>query len=421
MREKHVMTYVMGQSRTPAVGGSWREWNNMGNRYHNPNTINADGLRDIASVYYPSIGPYDVTDPDYQEYMMQLCKMCYIDTINYYVRNSGCVFDETNDWSRSFDNLTVEMLHKYGLSSSARLGFFPEDYENEAGNTLTALIEKLGDTVLTIEGRPLLGQFSMRAMTIEQVIAWKESYANTHGGIKPFLMVWRHGTWKSSDWMQVSDGQFGWIELDDSSVQTFRANGDFLKYADLKTAKANHDSTVAEAKQRLASGELSFYAEALTPGFDSTGCWGWQTGPSRVDPGENGELYEYKWQAAVKNDFPMVIIPTWDDWWEASTIEPSLQYGTTYLEITRKYAAAYKGIEANTANLELPGWIYKIRKTTSDAEVLTAMETACQLIADGNYHSAEAFVRPYVEITGVPATSKTLFDYPMSQPSEKVK
>ncbi len=95
---------------------------------------------------------------------------------------------------------------------------------------------------------------------------------------------------------------------------------------------------------------------------------------------------------------------------EATTIEPSLEYGTTYLEITRKYAAEYKGIEANTANLELPGWIYKIRKTTTDAEILTMMDIASQLIADGYYDLAETLVEPYVEITGIPATSTELFE-----------
>ncbi|MBR4874078.1 MAG: DNRLRE domain-containing protein, partial [Clostridia bacterium] len=256
-------------------------------------------------------------------------------------------------------------------------------------------------------------------MTPEQVTAWKESYAEANG-VVPFLMTWQHGVYQQSGWLEVSDGQFGWIELDDKSVQSFSKNGVFKSYANLETAKANHDATVAKARNYIELGLVDFYAEALTPGFDSTGCWGWGEGPSKVEPGENGELYEYKWQAAVENGFPMVVIPTWDDWGEASTIEPSLQYGVEYLEITRKYAAQYKEIEANTASLELPGWIYKIRKTTKDAEILAVMDVASQMIADCRYDEAEALVRPYVESTGIPATSKEFFKYPTTLTSPLV-
>lgn len=42
------------------------------------------------------------------------------------------------------------------------------------------------------------------------------------------------------------------------------------------------------------------------------------------------------------------------------------------------------------------------------------MYIASQLIADGYYNSAEALVKPYVEITGIPATSTELFEYSVS-------
>ena len=38
------------------------------------------------------------------------------------------------------------------------------------------------------------------------------------------------------------------------------------------------------------------------------------------------------------------------------------------------------------------------------------MDIASQLIADGYYDLAETLVEPYVEITGIPATSTELFE-----------
>src|SRR2546429_9272711 len=40
----------------------------------NPNVIDPNGQRQIASHYYPLIGPYDSTDPDVIEYHMLLMK-----------------------------------------------------------------------------------------------------------------------------------------------------------------------------------------------------------------------------------------------------------------------------------------------------------------------------------------------------------
>ena len=408
---RHVMVFVMGDELNTTASKSWRKWSDNS---HEPDKTVEGGLRDISSVYYPSIGLYDVMDPDYQEYMMQLCKMCYIDTLNYMVHDVDHIEADGNDWSRNFDTVTIEMLRKYGLSSTARLGTIPDDTYIEAPAALTALLEKLGDTVLTIDGRPVLAQFGTGNLEPGQLAKWKTSYANAHDGVEPFLMTWQHGKYMYDGWMNVSDGQYGWIELDDSTFQTFWAEGQYVKYADLETAMANHDSSVAIAQKYVKFGILDSYAEALSPGFDSTGCWGWGEGPSKVERGENGELYEYKWQSAVENGFPMVVIPTWDDWGEGSTIEPSLEYGVDYLEITRKYAAEYKEIEANTASLELPGWIYKIRKINRSPEILAAMDVASQLIADGRYDEAEALVRPYAEQMGIPMTSKEFFKYPTS-------
>lgn len=410
-----VMTFVMGRERTTAISGSYNTWSNRGEfAAHKPDCTTEDGLRDIASVYYPSIGLYDVTDPDYQEYMMQLCRMCYIDTINYYLHSTDDLSASKSIWSKSFDDLTLDMLRKYGLSSSARLASWDDDAK--AGQYFTALLDKLEDTVLTIDGRPVLAQFTMNTMTSAQASKWKDDYAATHDGVKPFLMMPQAGGYLASGWPQVADGQYGWVELDDQKdFLEFDTNvGVYRKYVTLEDALANHVKTANRAKQYATDGIIPFYSESVTPGFDDLGCWGWGTGPRKIEGGDNAELYIAKWESAVKNQFPMVTIPTWDDWGEATIIEPSLQHGIEYLELTRKYAAEYKGLEPNTASLELPGWIYKIRKTTTDKTIRAAMDAASDLIAAGHYEEAEKLVKPYVEKTGIPATSKEFFNFPTS-------
>ncbi|MBO5280946.1 MAG: DNRLRE domain-containing protein, partial [Clostridia bacterium] len=188
--------------------------------------------------------------------------------------------------------------------------------------------------------------------------------------------------------------------------------GDYRQYITAEESIANHAPHIERANRLLADGTISYYAEGLCPGFDDIAVWGWGTGPRKDERGENGEVYTYKWQSAVSNNFPMVTIPTWDDWGEATTIEPTLEYGTDCLETTRKYAAEYKGIAANTASLELPGWIYKIRKSTKDTAILAKMNEASELIAEGKFAEAEVLVKPIAESLGIPMTSKEFFNYP---------
>jgi hypothetical protein len=111
------MAFVMGAEMLPEYSGDYKTWNNKGEIFkHEPDKVTEDGLRDIASIYYPSIGLYDVTDPDYQEYMMQLCKMTYVDTLNYYVSSTSDL-QSGSWWGDSFDSTTLPLLRKYALYS----------------------------------------------------------------------------------------------------------------------------------------------------------------------------------------------------------------------------------------------------------------------------------------------------------------
>lgn len=415
----HVVALLMGRERIPGISGQYGAWQKDGKDLaHTPDKVHENGLRDIASVYYPSIGLYDVTDPDYQEYMMQLCKMTYIDTLNYYISIASDV-DEGNWWGDSFTKTTLPLLEKYGLYATARLerpgstSAAKADI-NTVKTAFTKILQKLEDRVLTIDGKPVLSQFSVAGITPGLVEDWKEEYLAEYG-VSPFFML---STLEnlSAQWMSTADGYYGWIELDGDDVKNlpleYTANkGDYRRYATAEQAINNHGYHLSRIKNLISQGNITYYSDGLCPGFDDIAVWGWGSGPRKIERGETA-LYESKWQSAVENNFPMVNIPTWDDWGEGTTIEPSLQYGIDYLEITRKYAAEYKDIEANTASLELPGWIYKIRKTVTNKSILQKMTEASQLIADGKFEEAEAIVKPYVISLNIPATSKDFFNYP---------
>ena len=417
---KHVMAFLMAEERTVTCSGTYHTWGNPCKELkHQPDKVDENGLRDIASVYYPSIGLYDVNDPDYQEYMMQLCKMTYVDTLNYYIHNAYRL-KEGDWWGDNLKSNVIPMLRKYGLKSSARLTrpINSMKFENDTAGIINAfsdIINMLGDTVLKIDGRPVLAQFTMQGVNPPTVDDWKAEYFAQYGAV-PFFMLTQSEKYMTQDWLQSVDGYFGWVGFNDFTalkLEGSRNVGDYSIYITPEEAMRNHDVYIKRINELVSQGKISFYSESVTPAFDDAAVWAWgHSNPHKVKGGDNGELYAYKWQSAIKNNANMVTIPTWEDWGESTTIEPTLQYGVDYLEATRKYAAEFKGIEPNTASLELPGWIYKIRKTTEDKEILAVMDTASQLIADSKYDEAEALVKPYVTSLNIPATSKEFFNYP---------
>ena len=53
----------------------------MGSASINPNVVGTNGQREIASWYYPLIGPYDSADPAVLEYHVLLMKLGGIDGV----------------------------------------------------------------------------------------------------------------------------------------------------------------------------------------------------------------------------------------------------------------------------------------------------------------------------------------------------
>src|ERR1035438_10848808 len=73
---KIVMVYYMPWFTAKPYSGSWG-WHWTMDHF-NPATLNASGERQIASWYYPLIGPYDSSDPAVLEYHVLLMKLAGI-------------------------------------------------------------------------------------------------------------------------------------------------------------------------------------------------------------------------------------------------------------------------------------------------------------------------------------------------------
>lgn len=57
---------------------------------------------------------------------------------------------------------------------------------------------------------------------------------------------------------------------------------------------------------------------------------------------ENGDFYRLGWNKILNEDVNIVLIETWNEMHEGTSICASKEYGRTYIDLTAKYAAAFK-------------------------------------------------------------------------------
>ncbi|MGH9145399.1 MAG: glycoside hydrolase family 99-like domain-containing protein [Vicinamibacterales bacterium] len=78
---------------------------------------------------------------------------------------------------------------------------------------------------------------------------------------------------------------------------------------------------------------------SVTPGFDDTKLIGRE---GRLVDRANGRVYDEQWDAAVSTAADWVVVTSWNEWWENTQIEPSVRYGSAFLDRTRDWATAFK-------------------------------------------------------------------------------
>jgi hypothetical protein len=104
-------------------------------------------------------------------------------------------------------------------------------------------------------------------------------------------------------------------------------------------------------KYNREHGTSKLWIATVMPGYDDR----------KVRPGngfarsrDGGEYYRQCWQAAIASKPHWVIINSFNEWPEGSYIEPGQAYGNRYLELTREWAARFKGAEFASSAALLP-------------------------------------------------------------------
>ncbi len=341
-----VIAHYMPWFATPQFSGSYGyHW--TVNQF-DPGKIQ-NGKYEIGSHYRPLIGPYDSGDPDLLECHVALMKLSGIEGV--FV-----------DWYGTRDHFDYLSLHKNTLKlipvlkrAGLKFGIVYED------QTVPHLIK--GGLFRAEEART-----AGRSEILWMQTNWfrDPNYIQVQG--KPALLVFGPQFYKPDDWQAILQGLN--VNFFTLHIRREPAIGAFdWPLPENGTNQAFVDSKHIVEKSR---NDQAFISSAF-PRF-----WDWnldQKAKRRIDD-RDGKTYRDTFRTALNSKADIVQIATWNDWGEATVIEPSVEFGYRDLEFTQKLVSKFA-----PADLRLPIRLYQLRKAGLDHQV--QLKNASDLLLDG--------------------------------------
>ena len=320
-----------------------------------------DGKREIASKYYPLIGPYDSGDPIVLEYHLLLMKMAGIE---------GVIVD----WYGLTSFRDYALLHRNTtrmLQQCEKLQMkFVICYEDQ---TIPALVkgkklESQNRVAHAVKEIDWLGKYWFKS----------PSYVKHDG--KPVLLSFGHAGLKAEEWALCLGKIQSPVAYFSQDIRRKGAVGGFGWPAP-KVGMKQVDRFLGQARKWPAAIPAAF------PRFDDI------YREAKVGEGyprirdREGETLRQTLQKAIRSDPPFIQVATWNDWGEGTQVEPSREHGYRDLETIRtQIHGVDDGQSRNGIYWKVPHQLYKARRNpNADTKVL---DSVSKLIRNGDLEQA---------------------------------
>ena len=325
------------ETKESSSNNQWGYHWTMNNK--NPDNIDANGKREIASHYYPLIGPYHSSDKDVIENHLLLMKYAGIDGV-------------LIDWYGTYDLNDYKMLKENSEQLIAMLDDVGLDYaivyedrflpnivdaqlaptvENAAKKDMTYMQKNYFNTAnyIKIDNKPLLLNFG--PITLSSSSQWTEVFSVLNP--KPaFLTLWH----ESSEAGSNAQGEYSWVYKDNTHLADFYTNN-------LPNLQVGIGSAYP--------GFNDFYEEGGT----ST-VIGWEINHN------NGATLDETLAMAQSANLDYLQLITWNDFGEGTMFEPTKEFGYSYIEKVKTFAGV-QNVASVFSNIST---LYNLRKEYSN-------------------------------------------------------
>jgi hypothetical protein len=412
---KPVMVHYMPWFQSPYSLGSGNWGYHWTMNHFNPNTVNPTNNEDeIASWYYPLIGPYDSSDPAVLEYHVLLMKLSGID---------GVIVDwygPDNYYDYLINNQRTLDIFAYAQKAGLKFSLCYEDSTIPAeisGGCMNSVCVTAGNAIAHVEDEMLYVQTNFFVYT--NFLKWNNDPVFLNFGPQYFTT--------SADWTSIfsllnasnqpafftennylapaGKGAFDWPPMQLSVTNAQSPTEPVLSDAVMNGYLAAFDASAAAWPAYISTAFPrfhDFYAQAgVSPSY------------GYLDD-QSGNTLRETLSRAMTNASAIIQIATWNDYGEGTIIEPTAtgsepttEYGYTDLGIIQDFRRQYldASFPYHTNDLTLALRLYNLRKEyLNNLPVNAELNRIFTNIIGGNTTTAN------LELTGVESSRPVIYN-----------
>jgi hypothetical protein len=358
---KPVLVHYMPWNVAKPYSSNWG-WHWTMNHY-NPDTFNAQGQRNIASHYYPLIGPYDSADPVVLEYHVLLMKLAGIDGViaDWYGQENFLDYGQINQRTLALLDYTRRAGLKFVLCYEDRT---VQEKINRAYINATNAVTNAQQTMLyaqanyfnsanylQLSNKPVLLNFG--PIYFKNNAQWVSIFSVLAASNQPAFFT-------EDVRYPVGMGAFNWppMYLSGGGSGTLSSNSLYTYLNNFQNTAANWPAFISSAFPRFHD----IYQQAGVGNSYGT------------LEDNNGQTFRSTLTRALTNHSALIQLVTWNDFGEGTIVEPTVQYGYRDLAVLQDFRRQYLDATfgARTNDLALPLRLYNLRRQYVGNSIVSA-------------------------------------------------
>lgn len=342
----YYMPWYVAKPYSPNWGWHWTM------NHFDPDTVNASGERQIASWYYPLIGPYDSADPAVLEYHALLMKLAGIDGIiaDWYGP------DDYLDYG--INNQRTFAIFQYARKAGLKFCLCYEDQTIQQeinGNYIAAsnAIHHAQQTMLYVQTNYFADPSYLRWSNRPVLLNFGPQYFKTNSQWQAIFSVLTNppAFFTEDNRVPVGAGAFDWPPMWLSQAPGTEG---VLSGAALDGYLSSFQQNGRAWPAFISSAFPRFHDIYQQAGVRN--YWGYLGD-------QKGETLRATLGRALTNDSFIAQVVTWNDFGEGTMVEPTVEYGYRDLGVIQEHRRLYLDptFSYRTNDLEIAGRLFNLR------------------------------------------------------------
>jgi hypothetical protein len=359
---KQVLVYYMPWFSAKPYGADWG-WHWTMDHF-NPDVIQATGERQIASWYYPLIGPYDSADSAVLEYHALLMKLAGVDgvVVDWYGMDDYLDYGLNNRHTAAL----FKAIRKAGLKFS--LCYEDQTIQKEVTGGFISAAEAVvhaQQTMLYVQTNYFIDPGFLRWSNRPVLLNFGPQYFKTNAQWQALFSVLdptnQPAFFTEDNRLPVGAGAFDWPPMWLSQAP---GTGGVLSVGALENYLEKFCESGSQWPAYISSAFPRFHDIYQKAGVRD--YWGYLGD-------RNGDTLRQTLKRAFTDNSAFVLVVTWNDFGEGTSVEPTREYGYRDLGIIQEARREYlePGFQGQTNELGLATRLFHLRRQCSTNATLS--------------------------------------------------